>query len=106
MPKVHDIGKKHFVQLLTNYRVVWGKKAYVKGTTQEIDEPFRYAEPFIVRLPFNNALVFGKWIGIKSEEEALEQAIQGRVLQDEDFQEGWQPPAYKAGEEDSWDIYS
>lgn len=106
MPKVHNIGKQHFVQLLTNYRVVWGKKLAVKGWTQEISEPFRTATPWIVRLPFDNALVFGSWSGELDEEEALNRAIQGRVLKDEDFEEGWTPPAYKAAEEDSWDIYS
>jgi hypothetical protein len=105
MPKVHDIGKKHFYQILTNYRVIWGKKIAVKGSTQEIEEPFRYAEPLIVRLPFNNALVFGKWLGVKDEEEALSGAIQERVLTDEDFLEGWTPPAVKATEESSLDWY-
>lgn len=106
MPKVHNIGKQHFVQRLTNYRVVWGKKLIVKGWTQEISEPYRTATPWILRLPFNNALVFGTWSGQLDEEEALNRAIQGRVLKDEDFEEGWTPPAYKTPEEDIWDIYA
>lgn len=107
MPKVHNIGKQHFAQLLTNYRVTWGYKVAVKGWTQEISEPFRTATPWIVRLPGAKALVFGKWNGhLDDEEEALNRAMQGRVLKDEDFQEGWTAPAYKAPEEDSWDIYA
>ena len=79
----------------------------MRGWTQEIEEPFRTAEPLIVRLPFHKALVFGKWTGAQSDEEtALNNAMQGRVLADEDFQEGWTPPAIQAGEEDFWDIYS
>lgn len=107
MPKIHDIGKQHFTQLLTNYRVTWGWKVAVKGWTQEIAYPFRTATPWIVRLPFNTAVVFGKWNGESlNEEEALNRAMQGRVLKDEDFEEGWEPPAYKAGEEDFPDIYA
>jgi hypothetical protein len=107
MPKVHNIGKQHFVQLLTNYRVEWGFRVAVKGWTQEINEPFRTSAPWIVRLPFDKALVCGKWTGrVDDEEDALNRALQGRVLKDEDFQEGWTAPAYKNAEEDSWDIYS
>jgi hypothetical protein len=102
LPKVHDIGKQHFYQVLKNYRAAWGKRIYVKGDTQEIEPPFRYAKPVMIRMPFNTALVIGKWLGVRDEEEALSVAIQERVLNDEDFQEGWQPPAYKATEENFW----
>jgi hypothetical protein len=96
MPKVHEIGKKHFLQILHNYKVQWGSRVVVKGTTQEIEPPFRTATPFILRLPFNKALVLGKWSGkINDETYALNLAIQGRVLTDEDFQEGWTAPAYQ-----------
>jgi hypothetical protein len=106
MPKVHDIGDRRFIQYI-DFPVKWGWKLYVKGWTQEIEEPFRTSEPLILRLPFHKALVFGKWTGSQPDEEtALNRAMQGRVLQDEDFQEGWQPPAYKATEEDIWDIYT
>lgn len=106
MPKVHNIGKQHFVQLL-KFPADWGKKLYVTGYTQEIVEPFRTCDDaLIIRLPFYKALVFGKWTGVLEEEQALEKAIQGRVLKDEDFQEGWTAPAYKAGEEDFPDIYA
>jgi hypothetical protein len=57
-------------------------------------------------MPYHKALVVGKWTGkMDTEEEALSRAIQGRVLQDEDFQQGWQPPAYEAPEEgrEDWD---
>lgn len=106
MPKVHNIGKHRFTQLI-DFPVKWGGKLVVRGWTQEIDEPFRTAAPLIVRLPFHKAVVFGKWTGTQNDEEAaLNVAMQGRVLTDDDFQEGWTPPAYQAGEEDSWDIYT
>ena len=96
MPKVHELGKKHFLQILHNYKVQWNNRIAVKGTTQEIDPPFRTATPTIIRLPFDKALVLGKWSGkIDSETDALNLAIHGRTLQDEDFQEGWTAPAYK-----------
>jgi hypothetical protein len=91
MPKAHNIGPA-FVQL-TNFPYKWGKKIAVRGWTQEIEEPFRTATPFIVRLPFYKALVFGKWTGMKSEEEALNGALGRRDLTYDDFTEeaGWTP---------------
>jgi hypothetical protein len=93
MPKVYDIGTKHFVQFL-NQPYIWGNKLTSKGWTQEIDEPFRFSEPTMVRLPFNRILVFGKWIGVKNEEEALNSALNRRDLTYDDFTEeaGWTPP--------------
>lgn len=106
MPKVHNIGKNRFVQVI-DFPVNWEGKLSVRGWTQEIDEPFRTATPLIVRLPLNKAVVFGKWTGEQPDEEsALNNALQGRVLTDEDFEEGWEPPAYQAPEEDSWYTYS
>lgn len=106
MPKVYNIGKDKFTQYI-DFPVKWGWKVAVRGWTQEIAEPFRRTDDaLIVRLPFHKALVFGTWKQQLNEEEALERAIQGRVLKDEDFQEGWTPPAYKAGEEDCPDIYA
>lgn len=100
MSKVHNIGKNHFVQYM-RYPASWGWKIAVKGWTQEIEEPFRTAEPWIIRLPFYRALIIGKWTGYQPDEEsALNNAIQGRVLKDEDFEEGWTPPAYQTPEED------
>jgi len=102
MPKIHNIGKQHFVQVLTNFRVVWGKKVVVRGYTNEIDYPFRHSSPLIVRLPFHKALVLGKWAGHYTDEKtALNAAIHGRVLTDEDFEEGWTAPAYRNSEKSS-----
>lgn len=104
MPKVHNIGKQHFVQIV-HFPVNWENKLVVRGWTQEIEEPFRTSEPLIFRLPKHRAFVYGKWTGTQPDEEtALNRALEGRVLTDEDFQEGWEPPAYKVTEEDSWDI--
>lgn len=105
MPKVHNIGANRFTQFI-DFPVKWGWKIAVRGWTQEIEEPYRTASPLIVRLPFHKAVVFGKWTGQLDEEQALNNAMQGRVLTDEDFEEGWQPPAYQAPEESSWDLYT
>jgi hypothetical protein len=103
MPKVHNIGKNRFTQYI-DFPVKWGLKVAVRGWSQEIEFPFRTATPLIVRLPFHKALVFGKWTGVQPDEEsALNNAIQGRVLKDEDFEEGWTAPAYKTAEADFWD---
>ena len=101
MPKVHNIGKKHFVQYM-RYPAKWGCKIAVKGWTQEIEEPYRTATPLIIRLPFYRALIIGKWTGSQPDEEtALNNALQGRVLTDEDFEEekGWTPAPISYPEE-------
>ena len=100
MPKVHNIGKTWFTQYI-DFPVKWGWKTCVKGWTQEIEEPYRTAEPLIIRLPFHKAFVLGKWSGHVNEEEALSKAVQSRVLTDEDFSEekGWVPAPEQAGEE-------
>ena len=102
MPKVHKIGKTRFTQFI-DFPVKWGWKVTVRGWTQEIEEPFRTATPVIVRLPLHKAIVFGKWTGTQPDEElALNNAMQGRVLQDEDFdkEKGWIPAPDLSGEED------
>ena len=106
MPQVHNIGKTRFTQLLNNYRVQWGWRLVVRGWTQEIEPPYRTSKPFIVRLPNAKALVYGKWTGELDEESALNTAIQGRVLTDDDFSEekGWTPAAYEDSEESGWDF--
>lgn len=109
MAKVHNIGNKRFMQII-NFPVKWEGKVMVRGWTQEIEEPFRFSTPLIVRLPKHKALVYGKWIGQQSDEEkALKVATQGRVLKDEDFEKGWEKAAwsphtgtYQTPEEDFW----
>lgn len=93
MPKVYNIGPKHFVQLI-DLPVVWNKKFIVRGWTQEIEEPFRTSKPFLVRLPKYKALAFGKWTGFKNEEEALKSALNTREVTYDDFTEeaGWTAP--------------
>ena len=92
MPKVHQIGAKRFIQY-TNFPFKWGWKVVVRGWTQEIEPPYRESKPLILRLPFYKALVFGKWIGTKTEENALNDALSRRDLTYEDFTEekGWTP---------------
>ena len=106
MPKVHNIGAKHFVQVI-DLPVVWGKKLIVRGWTQEIEEPFRTSQPFLVRLPKYKALAFGKWTGYKEdEEEALKSALETREVTYDDFTEeaGWTPAPDSDREESLQDI--
>lgn len=103
MPTLHKIGNKHFVQFL-HFPVLWENKFWVKGWTQEIEEPFRTAEPIIFRLPFHKAVAFGKWTGqAENEEAALNRAIERRDVTYDDFVEerGWTPApeSDKTGEE-------
>jgi hypothetical protein len=100
MPKIHNIGKQHFVQFF-RLPVKWGAKIAVIGHTQEIEPPYRTSKPVMIRLPFYRVLVIGKWNGQLEEETALTTALEMRVLTDEDFQEGWTPAAYEIGEEGS-----
>jgi hypothetical protein len=106
LPKVHNIGKNYFVQYF-RFPAKWGIKVIVRGETQEIVHPFRLSKPFMIRLPFYRVLVIGKWAGQQPDEEtALHKAMQGRVLKDEDFEEGWTPAAYKNSEEGSKHLHS
>ena len=106
MPKVHEIGKTRFIQLI-EFPVKWGWKVTVRGWTQEIEEPFRTATPVILRLPFHKALVLGKWTGKQEDEEsALNNATQGRLLTYEDFQEGWTPAPEQTAAEGSENLQS
>lgn len=91
MPKAHNIGPL-FVQV-TKFPYEWGSKFIVRGWTQEIEEPYRTSNPFIVRLPNYKALVLGRWTGIKDEEEALNSALGRRDVTYDDFTEeaGWTP---------------
>lgn len=106
MPKVHNIGPL-FTQV-TNFPYDWGSKVITRGWTQEIEPPYRTSKPFIVRLPRYKAIVFGKWTGTKTEEEALNDALARRDLTYEDFTEeaGWTPAPDSNREESFEDIYS
>jgi len=105
MPKVHNIGPV-FVQV-TKFPYDWGNKVVTRGWTQEIEEPFRTAKPVIVRLPKYKAFVCGLWTGTKTEEEALNGALETREVTYDDFTEeaGWTAPNQDS-EESSDDIYS
>lgn len=108
MPKVHKLGANSFVQYLPKFPANWGARIIVKGWTQEIEPPFRTAEPLILRLPFHKAIVFGRWTGSVTEDEALDKAIQRWDLTDDDFQEenGWTPVPDEDSEESSSDTYA
>lgn len=105
MPKVHNIGPL-FVQV-TKFPYKWENKFIVRGWTQEIEEPYRTSEPYIVRLPNYKAIVFGRWTGTKTEEEALNGALERRDVTYDDFTEeaGWTAPE-QSGETSIQDINS
>lgn len=106
MPKIHNIGPA-FVQF-TKFPYEWNKKVVVRGWTQEIEEPFRTSAPFIVRLPKYKALVFGLWTGHKTEEDALNSALERRDVTYDDFKEeaGWTPAPESNRETSSDGLYS
>jgi hypothetical protein len=66
MPKVYNIGKDRFTQLI-HFPVKWDSKVVVRGWSQETSEPFRTSEPLIYRLPFHKAVLIGKWTGTQPE---------------------------------------
>jgi hypothetical protein len=73
MADTHDIGST-FWHLI---RVRKGTPLHHRARTQETDEPYRYAESHVIRLPRGRALVLGRW---KSDEqidevEALRRAV-------------------------------
>ena len=107
MPKVHGVGPL-FVQVL-NLPVEWGNKVCVRGWTQEIEPPFRTAEPFLLRLPKYRALAIGRWSGKRNEEEALNRALEKRDVDYADFTEeaGWvDPDTYREAGGDALDTGS
>ena len=106
MPKVHNIGPM-FIQV-TRFPYEWGNKVVVRGWSQEIEEPYRTATPFIVRLPKYHGLVLGKWGAMKDEEEALSGALARREVTYDDFTEeaGWTPATESNRETSVEGLYS
>lgn len=107
MAKLHNIGPRHFVQFL-HFPAQWEGKLWVRGWTQEISEPYRRAEPIIIRLPFYKAFVVGKWQDKEyEEEEALMHAVQYREVTYDDFTEeaGWTPAPDQIDDESSKDTH-
>jgi hypothetical protein len=102
MPKVHKLGPHAFAQVIYQ-PLQWGNKIKVKGWTQEIEHPYRFAAPLMVRLPFKYVLVLGKWQGTKEEEDALNSALLRRDVTYDDFTEeaGWLPPSDEDSEKDT-----
>jgi len=106
MPKVHNVGSL-FVQV-TRFPYEWGNKLVVRGWSQEIEEPYRTAVPFIVRLPKYHGLVLGRWGAMKEEEEALSGALARREVTYDDFTEeaGWTPATESNRETSVEGLYS
>lgn len=89
MPEVYNIGKQYFT-----HQMEYPTKKFPlldKGTTQEIEEPFRRGISIVLRAPFSRrALVIGKWTGTQNEEMALSSAIGMReidVAQEGDYRQ-------------------
>lgn len=101
-----NIGKQRFIQY-TSFPYNWEKKVTTRGWTQESEEPYRSATPLILRLPRYKALVFGKWTGVKEQEE-VEQLLGIREVTYDDFKEeaGWVPAPDESGEESLEDLYA
>ena len=101
-----NIGKHRFIQY-TNFPYTWGTKVVTRGWTQESEEPYRSAKPFILRLPSYKALVFGKWTGVKEQKE-VEELLGIREVTYDDFKEeaGWVPAPDESGEESLEDLYA
>jgi len=101
-----NIGQHRFIQY-TYFPYNWGNKVATRGWTQESEEPYRSATPFILRLPRYKALVFGKWSGVKEQEE-VEQLLGLREVTYDDFTEeaGWTPAPEQTGEESLEDLYA
>lgn len=56
-----------------------------KAETQEIQEPYRFGTGFAIRLPLTRtALVVGKWRQHFEENQALTNAIRGRMMTEEE----------------------
>lgn len=79
MPQVHQIGPRFFV-----HAMAYPAKDFPlidKGETQEIEEPYRYGNSWVLRLPWSRyAVVAGKWMRTEPEDSALRRAIKARDL--------------------------
>jgi len=106
MPKTHNIGPQHFVQL-TKFPYEWGSKVVTRGWTQETEAPYRTATPLIVRLPRYRALVLGRWTG-QTDSVEVDKLIGLRIVTEDEFTEeaGWTPPPKSDREKSLDDLYS
>ena len=106
MPKTHNIGTQHFVQL-TKFPYEWGHKVVTRGWTQETEAPYRTATPLIVRLPRYRALVLGRWTG-QTDVGEVDKLIGLRIVTEDEFTEekGWTPPPKSDREKSLDDLYA
>lgn len=79
MPHVHQIGAQHFVHTMRyptrDFPLI------DKGETQEIEDPYRYGNSLVFRVPLSRAaIVVGKWTAQEPEDSALRRAIKARDL--------------------------
>lgn len=79
MPNVTQLGPTLYA-----HRMEYPTKnfpVFDRGDTQEIDWPFRTGKAIVTRIPFTRrAIVVGRWIGKRSEEDALTSAIHARSI--------------------------
>lgn len=81
MPNVHHIGPKVYVHQMTYPSTAFPLAE--RGTTQEIEYPFRCGQSVVIRLPFTTrAMAFGVWTGKVEESMALEGAIGAKWIGD------------------------
>lgn len=85
MAQTRSIGKNWFISTLryAHRGLPWVER----GTTQEIEWPYRRSNSVVIRCPFTQpALVIGRWGAPRPEEEALLAAVGGdfRSLEDLD----------------------
>lgn len=74
MAETKDFGRL-FVHMI---RVLPGTVLVHRAQTVEIEPPYRFGRPLVIRLPFGRALVIGWWLASNwDEEEALFEAVSG-----------------------------
>ena len=78
--ELHDVGPGFF-QFWCYPKMKPGPPLFERGSTQEIEEPFRHSVSWVTRLPLTRlAFVFGRWSESVPEELALAQGTRMRVL--------------------------
>lgn len=79
MPQVHNIGHNRYMHLM---QYPTRKFPLTEpGSTQEIEPPYRKGQGRVFRIPLSTtAVVIGRWMDHKDEQDALEDAIGMREL--------------------------
>ena len=80
MPETHQLTESVFWHTMRSSRKA---PLIERGSTQEVDYPYRHGKAVVFRLPLTTlALAVGKWAGREArEKDAILKAIGGRDLQ-------------------------